>query len=251
MSQQVGAPPPEAEARGAFTSRKVFILAAIGSAVGLGNIWRFPYVAYENGGGAFVIPYLVALLTAGHPLPVPRLRARPPPPRLGAALLRPARRGDRGPRLVAGRHLLHDRHLLRGRHRVGRALHVLLPRHRPGETTPEGFLFGDFLQAGDPGVQARLRRPACCGRCSLVWVAVIAIMVAGVAEGHRRDVGRVHPGARRRLPRPRGPGAVPAGRDARARRPLHARLGRPRRRRACGPRRSARSSSRCRSASGS
>ena len=55
------------EHRGAFSSRKVFILAAIGSAVGLGNIWRFPYVAYENGGGAFIIPYLVALLTAGLP----------------------------------------------------------------------------------------------------------------------------------------------------------------------------------------
>ncbi len=46
------------EHRGAFSSRTVFILAAIGSAVGLGNIWRFPYVAYENGGGAFLIPYL-------------------------------------------------------------------------------------------------------------------------------------------------------------------------------------------------
>src|SRR5688500_15800568 len=54
--------------RGGFSSRRVFILAAIGSAVGLGNIWRFPYVAYENGGGAFIIPYLVALLTAGIPL---------------------------------------------------------------------------------------------------------------------------------------------------------------------------------------
>lgn len=49
-------------------TRAGFILAAIGSAVGLGNIWRFPYVAYENGGGAFFLPYLFALLTAGIPL---------------------------------------------------------------------------------------------------------------------------------------------------------------------------------------
>ena len=54
--------------RGAFSGRTAFILAAIGSAVGLGNIWRFPYVAYSNGGGAFIIPYVVALLTAGIPL---------------------------------------------------------------------------------------------------------------------------------------------------------------------------------------
>ena len=54
--------------RGAFSGRTAFIFAAIGSAVGLGNIWRFPAVAYENGGGAFILPYLVALLTAGIPL---------------------------------------------------------------------------------------------------------------------------------------------------------------------------------------
>ncbi|MPV51383.1 sodium-dependent transporter [Pseudactinotalea sp. HY160] len=51
-----------------FKGRSAFIFAAIGSAVGLGNIWRFPYVAYEGGGGAFIIPYLTALLTAGIPL---------------------------------------------------------------------------------------------------------------------------------------------------------------------------------------
>lgn len=45
-----------------------FMLAAMGSAIGLGNIWRFPAVTYENGGGAFLIPYLVALVTAALPI---------------------------------------------------------------------------------------------------------------------------------------------------------------------------------------
>ncbi|GAB2544167.1 sodium-dependent transporter [Gracilibacillus alcaliphilus] len=54
--------------RSQWGTRLGFLLAAIGSAVGLGNIWRFPAVAYENGGGAFFLPYLFALLTAGIPL---------------------------------------------------------------------------------------------------------------------------------------------------------------------------------------
>ncbi|PMC77040.1 sodium-dependent transporter [Brachybacterium sp. UMB0905] len=62
------APAAQSADRGAFPGRLAFIFAAIGSAVGLGNIWRFPAVAYENGGGAFILPYLVALLTAGIPL---------------------------------------------------------------------------------------------------------------------------------------------------------------------------------------
>ena len=50
-----------------WNSRIGFILAAVGSAIGLGNIWRFPYMAYENGGGAFFIPYLFAMISAGIP----------------------------------------------------------------------------------------------------------------------------------------------------------------------------------------
>lgn len=50
-----------------WNTRTGFVLAAVGSAVGLGNIWRFPYMAYENGGGAFLVPYFFAMLTAGVP----------------------------------------------------------------------------------------------------------------------------------------------------------------------------------------
>ena len=53
---------------GQWSSRWAFILAATGSAVGLGNIWRFPYLAGENGGAAFVLVYLVCVILVGVPI---------------------------------------------------------------------------------------------------------------------------------------------------------------------------------------
>lgn len=54
--------------RGLWSSRLAFILAATGSAVGLGNIWKFPYVTGENGGGAFVLVYLLCIAAIGIPI---------------------------------------------------------------------------------------------------------------------------------------------------------------------------------------
>ncbi len=53
---------------GVWTKRWTFILAATGSAVGLGNIWKFPYMAGENGGGAFVLIYLLFIFAIGIPV---------------------------------------------------------------------------------------------------------------------------------------------------------------------------------------
>ena len=53
---------------GQWTNRTVFILAATGSAVGLGNVWKFPYIAGENGGGTFVLVYLLCIALIGIPI---------------------------------------------------------------------------------------------------------------------------------------------------------------------------------------
>ncbi|NIQ94724.1 MAG: sodium-dependent transporter, partial [Desulfuromonadales bacterium] len=56
------------KSRALWGTRIGFILAAAGSAVGLGNIWKFPYIAGENGGGAFVLVYLLCIVVVGIPI---------------------------------------------------------------------------------------------------------------------------------------------------------------------------------------
>ena len=56
--------------RGSFTNKLGFVLAAAGSAVGLGNLWRFPYLAAKHGGGIFLLVYLILAVTFGFALMV-------------------------------------------------------------------------------------------------------------------------------------------------------------------------------------
>ncbi|RBY89374.1 sodium-dependent transporter [Blastococcus sp. TF02A-30] len=167
--------------RGAFSSRRVFILAAIGSAVGLGNIWRFPYVAYENGGGAFVLPYLVALLTAGIPFLLldyaigHRHRGSAP---LSFARLR---RGAEGLGwwqvgicfVIAIYYAAVIAWALR---------YTFFSLDEAWGADPEGFFFGEFLQAGDVRVTADVV-PGVLLPLAVVWLAVLVIMALGVQKG--------------------------------------------------------------------
>ena len=176
----------EAAKRGAFSSRKVFILAAIGSAVGLGNIWRFPYVAYENGGGAFLIPYLVALLTAGLPFLLMdyglghKFRGSAP---LSFARLR------RGTEflgwwqvgicfLIAVYYAAVIAWALR---------YTLFSVDKAWGSDPETFLFFDFLESGIPGQDTTgISSEVVAGvlvPLLIVWLAVLLIMALGVQKG--------------------------------------------------------------------
>ncbi|XP_014008199.1 sodium- and chloride-dependent GABA transporter 2 [Salmo salar] len=72
LKDLVPIPQPQSEEkmqeRGQWSNKLEFILSVMGSIIGLGNMWRFPYLCYKNGGGAFLIPYLIFLFTCGIPV---------------------------------------------------------------------------------------------------------------------------------------------------------------------------------------
>ncbi|XP_034982802.1 sodium- and chloride-dependent betaine transporter [Zootoca vivipara] len=68
VEEKPGERKDELEDRGQWTNKVEFLLSVAGEIIGLGNVWRFPYLCYKNGGGAFFIPYLIFLFTCGIPV---------------------------------------------------------------------------------------------------------------------------------------------------------------------------------------
>ncbi|MFD6177009.1 MULTISPECIES: sodium-dependent transporter [unclassified Isoptericola] len=169
-----------------FSGQVGFILSAIGSAVGLGNIWRFPGVAYENGGGAFLVPYVIALLTAGIPILFldyalgHRFRGGPP------TVFRRVRTWLE----TLGWFQVMICFVIAIYYAaiIGWALSFFVYSFRLkwGDDTA-GFFTGDYLQLSDVangGAWFTLDFvPAVLIPLLLVWVATIAVLVGGVAKG--------------------------------------------------------------------
>lgn len=173
---------PAPRVREAFQSRYAFILAAIGSAVGLGNIWRFPYVAYDNGGGAFMIPYLIALLTAGIPVLFldyaigHRFRGSPP-----LAYRRMSPRAE-----VIGWWQVAICFIIGIYYAVivaWAAIYTVLAFTKGWGDDPKTYLFGDFLKVSDTvGVSFHFVWPI-FAVLALVWLVVLGALAAGVQKG--------------------------------------------------------------------
>jgi NSS family neurotransmitter:Na+ symporter len=176
--------------REAFGSRNVFILSAVGSAVGLGNIWRFPYVAYEGGGGAFLIPYLCALLTAGIPLLFFDYaighRFRGSAPLAFRRMHRAAEPLGWWQVLICAIIAVYYAVII-----AWAAMYTWFSAQLTwGEGNEENFFFTDFLQMGDvaDGGVSTTFVPQVGVPLVVVWLVVIVIMALGV----RRGIGRVN-----------------------------------------------------------
>lgn len=161
--------------------RSAFVIAAISSAIGLGNIWRFPGVAYENGGGAFLIPYLVAFLTAGVPILFldyalgHRYRAAPP-----LTFRRIARRLE-----PLGWWQVLMCYLITLYYSVVIAwalAYVVFGANLAWGEDAEAFFFADFLQAADPGFSLDVVTGVAVPLV-IVWVVATVVLSRGLRKG--------------------------------------------------------------------
>lgn len=163
-------------------TRAGFIIAAVGSAIGLGNIWRFPYVAYANGGGAFFLPYLVALLTAG--LPVLVLEYTLGHRFRGSAPLS-FRRLDRRAEWV-GWWQVAVSFVISTYYAVVVAWAIAYTWFsfgtQWGEDT-EGFFLGSYLQVADAPGELNSLVPSVLVPLALVWLVTLGVLWRGVRKG--------------------------------------------------------------------
>jgi neurotransmitter:Na+ symporter, NSS family len=169
------------ENRPQWGTRAGFILAAVGSAVGLGNIWRFPGVAYENGGGAFFLPYLFALLTAGIPLLI--LEFTIGHKYRGSAPLSFARM-NKGSEWL-GWWQVAISFVISTYYAVIIAWAMAYAYFSFGQKwgdDPLTFLVGDYLQVVDPGQVGSLV-PSVFFPLIIVWVIALGILFKGVKKG--------------------------------------------------------------------
>ncbi|GAA2032537.1 sodium-dependent transporter [Agromyces tropicus] len=188
MSASAGEHATAVQPREQWTGQVGFILSAIGSAVGLGNIWRFPGVAYENGGGAFIIPYLVALVTAGIPILFldyalgHRFRGAAPTAfrRLGGGRLKWLESLGWFQVMICFVIALYYTVVIAW----AASYFVFSFDLRWGDDTA-GFLTGDFLQVGEPGLSFTFV-PAVLIPLVLIWLAAIVVLAFGVARGVQR-----------------------------------------------------------------
>lgn len=166
-------------------SRAGFVLAAVGSAIGLGNIWRFPYMAYENGGGAFLIPYIFALLTAGIPFMILEFglghKYRGSAPKVFRSL------GSKWEWLGWMQVLVALVISIYYVAVIGWTINYTgFAFNQSWGADPKGFFFGDYLGlTGSPFELGGIRWPI-LGACTLAWAVTWLAITSGVRKGIER-----------------------------------------------------------------
>ncbi|QHE53425.1 sodium-dependent transporter [Pontibacillus sp. HMF3514] len=170
------------ENRSQWGTRAGFILAAVGSAIGLGNIWRFPYVAYDNGGGAFFLPYLIALFTAGIPILIMEFtmghKFR------GSSPLTFARLNKKSEALGWFQVFVSFGISTYYAVIIGWALaYAWFSFNLSWGSDTQAFLFADYLQVSDPPTQMGSLVPGVLFPLIIVWAVVLSVLFKGIKKG--------------------------------------------------------------------